>query len=256
MQNRTTIINELKEISPLLADLPLLNPYSVPYLYFERLPEKVMGSLLAQQNPENSLESSMGGTSTVPLPSLPPKQPFEVPQGYFEGLAGSIMEKIHSMPADDAMKETSSLSPLLASLPKTKAYSVPAGYFESLPGRVIKNLDKQAAPENARVIKMPFARRMIRYAAAAAITGLVALSVFFLTRQKNSTQTAGTSIDNVPLQELENYISGSMDTDETTVDYANSDLSANDIREFIGDISDEALQQYLSQNKAVLTLTN
>lgn len=242
MKNRTTIINELKDISPLIADLQPLNPYSVPYNYFEQLPDNIRDRILE-------------GVSTVPHPSFPSKQPFTVPEGYFDNLAGNILKRIHSADKSEVLEETRSISSIVAEASRTQPFTVPAGYFDTLADKAVNHAKESNSP---RVVSMNFSRKVFRYAAAAVLTGVIVVTAFLFIKQDNNQGQAGsTMIDNVSLNELENYLSTEpVETSVNSIGFASSDLSAEDIKEFIHDISDEGLQQYVNQNKASMELIN
>lgn len=232
----------MKEISPLLADLPPLNPYSVPYNFFEQLPDSIRKRI-------------MEGVSTVPHPSFPSKQPFTVPEGYFENLAGNILKRIHSVDTSEVLGETRAISSIVAEASRTQPFTVPAGYFESLAEQAVIRVKESVSP---RVVRMNFSRKVFRYAAAAVLTGVIVVTAFLFSRQSNNNGQAGSAmIDNVSLNELENYLSTEpIETSVNSIGFVSSDLSADDIKEFINDISDEGLQQYVNQNKAGMELIN
>ncbi len=82
MDNRTTILEELKQISPLVAGIEPVNPYSVPYLYFEGLEGKVKEIMTGpEEMPGFWSNLKAGNTMTVPA-------------GFFDSLAGNVLEKI------------------------------------------------------------------------------------------------------------------------------------------------------------------
>lgn len=82
MDNRTTILEELKQISPLVAGIEPVNPYSVPYLYFEGLEGKVKEIMTGPEElPEFLSNLKAGNTMTVPA-------------GFFDSLAGNVLDRI------------------------------------------------------------------------------------------------------------------------------------------------------------------
>ena len=85
MDNRITILNELKEISPLLASIGCELPYAVPAGYFEGLAASILLKINTE-NRENTENGSLGHLSKIPV--------YEVPAGYFEGLAGAVMNRV------------------------------------------------------------------------------------------------------------------------------------------------------------------
>jgi hypothetical protein len=75
--------HELQELSPLLADLPKENPFSVPEKYFELLPADIVSNLEEEAEISGVLQDARS------------IQPFEVPAGYFENLSAAILEQLH-----------------------------------------------------------------------------------------------------------------------------------------------------------------
>jgi hypothetical protein len=72
-------VAELEEISPLLAGIPKVNPYSVPSSYFEQTAKRATQLL--------------GETESPILESIGKTLPYRVPQGYFDTLPEDILRK-------------------------------------------------------------------------------------------------------------------------------------------------------------------
>ena len=83
---------ELGELSPLLAGIPKITPYSVPFSYFEENIETVPN---LNQETESPVLSYVGK-----------ELPYSVPQDYFENLAEQVLSKIS--------KPTAKVVPLFA----------------------------------------------------------------------------------------------------------------------------------------------
>lgn len=195
MENSIEILNELKLLSPVLAGMEKLNIFTVPAGYFDELSHSIV-ALLKESNPEilqliNKLDKT------------------DVPEGYFDGLAASILNRIKST---EVQTDTEELSPVLKNLQQINVYTVPDGYFDSVEAAVTaKLLDQSAADElrslssmlysiqnenvfeapsgyfeklseailskvergPAKVVAMPKRRNIFKYAAAAAISGVM-----------------------------------------------------------------------------------
>ena len=76
--------SELGELSPLLAGIPKVTPYSVPFSYFQENVETVPGLI---QEPTSLVLSNIGK-----------ELPYSVPEGYFENLSDQVLSKV-SIPA-------------------------------------------------------------------------------------------------------------------------------------------------------------
>jgi len=171
MENRSDILDELRNLSQVLSGMEKTNVFTVPEGYFEAL----AGDVLASIHEENGL-----AFNTLPSESL-----HSVPDGYFDNLAEKILSRVNLEEKDDAGEELRSLSPMLYSIQDARVYDVPAGYFESVSEQILGKLK----PQPARIVSMR--RRTItifRYAVAAAFTGVMALGVFKFTAPSGRTE--------------------------------------------------------------------
>jgi hypothetical protein len=94
MNNRNNIIiEELRQIAPHLAQIQLVNPFTVPVHYFETLQDEVL----------QKIQSEAG---TTVLDSLQKENPFDVPYNYFESLPGKILNRIREEENKPTFAET------------------------------------------------------------------------------------------------------------------------------------------------------
>jgi len=204
MESRIDILNELKALSPAIAAIQNKNVFTVPAGYFEQLADAVLinvkegtGSLfssITEKTPGNVpsgyFESLAGNilnkikaqetvaeelkTLSPLLSSIPNKNVFTIPQGYFESLADIVLNK--STTNDIAATELKALSPMLFSIQNENVFTVPQGYFESLPAIILDKLQ----PQPAKLVTMKSRRTfsIVKYAVAAALTGVMVLGVY------------------------------------------------------------------------------
>lgn len=185
MNRSIDILNELNEISPLVAGVGNTNIFIVPQGYFDTVPGTVMACIKDE---------------------TPAKQ--DVPAGYFDDLSNNILSKIEGTAANELQE----ISPLLADIKKINPFEVAANYFEQVPTDIISQVEDDGTPAvlqganklqhfevpggyfeqladnvlrkvkeetGAKVIAMPKRRNAIlKYAAAAVFTGLAALGVY------------------------------------------------------------------------------
>ncbi len=85
MENRNDILNELKQLSPLLAERKKENLFIVPENYFSTVEENVMEKIQAE-SVSHELKNSG-------LAAFKKQEMFEVPYGYFERLPNEILQK-------------------------------------------------------------------------------------------------------------------------------------------------------------------
>lgn len=170
MTTRNTILQELEALKSRLPaqDPEGKIPFTVPAGYFEQLPDLLLSRVKAMK------ASTVQEETAHMAPSLaqgPVSDPYTVPEGYFENLPARIMARLEAEKNLSAGEELAALSPLLSSLKKDNPYSVPEGYFEqALPPR-------QTAAPAGRVISL-FRRPLVRLAAAAVVTGIIALTAW------------------------------------------------------------------------------
>ncbi|MDQ6844561.1 MAG: hypothetical protein M3Z92_09445 [Bacteroidota bacterium] len=203
MTNSTEILNELMGISPLLAGLEKVNVFQVPEGYFDKLDERLFNFALANTN--DDLFINKGNPQYVPegyfdslstnilakirklnpevvteesaslsplLYSLKDKTVFKVPEGYFDSLGSNVLAKIKESNVETSKEELQNLSPLLYSLKDENVFKVPEGYFENFAGDLINKLQ----PSKAKIVVMRPRNTWMKIAAAAVITGIIAIS--------------------------------------------------------------------------------
>lgn len=224
MQLNSNILKELEELSPTLAGLPRNNVFNVPEGYFESL----SGELL--------LKTSQSATT------------YSVPEGYFDQLAGQILStlKTREQESDVAAEmltlsptvagignnnvfnvpnhyfdenvhplevhaETAFISASVADIGKTVPYTVPTGYFEQLADSILAKKDTTATIVSMK--SRPFAWR---YAAAAAITSVMAVSVWFI-MDNNNQATTGTMTAAVQQEAKKILVNNSFEQEMSTI---------------------------------------
>ena len=92
---------ELARLSPLLAEMPNLNPYTAPEGYFSELPEDVVSGAQAIDfvNQELELEASL-------VHQLDRKNVYSVPPGYFFKFPHEVLKRVQSMPLKTSVLRT------------------------------------------------------------------------------------------------------------------------------------------------------
>lgn len=254
MENRTEIQEELQTLSPLLAGMDKVNVFTVPGGYFESIAPDVLACIHEGENNLPSVQNALG----VPygyfdslagsildkiktlenvdeeLKSLSPvvasiskENVFTVPNGYFDSLSSSVLNKVNAVEnADDELK---SISTVVASASKENVFEVPQGYFEQLPQSILQKVK----PAGAKVVQMQRSKSILRYAAAAVITGVMALGVY---KFANTPVNQSSNINNPVIASLDPSIEKGKSMDETAFNNA------------LDNLSEEAITQYLVKN--------
>ena len=201
MENSIDILNELRELSPTIAAIEKVNVFRVPQEYFEYLGADILMGIETENRSVNAASSIA-----------------EVPAGYFDSLAGSILAKIKTDAVeDDGAAEIRALSPMLYSIQNENVFEVPQGYFKNLAAEV---LDK-VTPAAKIVIMQRRSNTFIKYAVAAAFTGVMALGVFKFTGADKSAALPG---------------------------YVTAGLNVQDVDQELAKISDDDIVKYLEAN--------
>lgn len=175
--------SETHGVSSLVADIGRKNVYRVPESYFEQLAETLLAGIKKDHFSEVQIETH--GISSL-VADIGHENVYSVPAGYFEGLSQTIMAQQENTLNREVIAETNGISEMVAGIGNKNVYKVPGGYFSGLEKQISRKL-----PIPAKVISMKSRFSAVRYAAAAVITGLVGLSVFFMLNKNNDTTTSG-----------------------------------------------------------------
>ncbi len=160
------ILQELSNISPLLAGVERKNTLSVPEGYFDSLTLDLIKNL-----------------------SFDNKEKLTVPKGYFDNLGEQILQEIKSLEID-ASPELRTLSPMLYSIKNENVFAAPERYFDDLSENI---LTKIITKPQAKVIPLKRRDSVWKIAAAAVVTGIIAVSsimVFNHPQQSTSDELA------------------------------------------------------------------
>lgn len=237
--------------------------YQVPGGYFDGLAE----SILRRVKSDDGLSAKEELESLSPfLSKLDKKSPFSIPAGYFEDLSGSVVGGMKAI--EFVNDEIETLSSLMSNLKRETVYEVPDNYFQNLPSLI---LDRVRQHQPARVVSMTFGKKMMRYAAAAVITGIIITAgLLFMNRSTSDADPAAIALSDEKIQrETQTKVEGL--SDDELVNFlenqtaplpdilgsaANAEIGDEDIKMMLADIPDAELKQYLaeySDDKEVLT---
>jgi len=267
METNNDLLNELESLSPLIAAMDKVNVFTVPPGYFDSLSYTLLACINDEQNPTTNHSAIINST---------------IPEGYFDQLASSILDKIKN--EQTAQEETASLSPLLSGLQHHQVFEVPKGYFEQLTidiksiennssdeseelSPVLKSLQrvnvfevpagyfenfsksilKKAKASSARIINFQLRNSFLKYAAAAIITGVIAM---FTLRYLQPTQSVNTIT--TPLAILDESIEKGKTMNDQQFEETLQKLTPTDIAKYLennGDITDVAtLRNNIDEN--------
>ena len=247
MSVKPEILNELMEISPLIAGLERKNPYTIPEGYFEGLDISILEIVRADDNP--SL-----------LQGIAMKNLMQVPEGYFDLLAGSILDRIKAEQPQSVDEELRSISPMLYSMDKVNVYKTPAGYFENLTEKI---LNKVFPKQEGKVLSFEQGKTIswMRYAVAAAVVGIVSVISFYLFNHN----TSDTGYDSVVKQGIKFAKQNTFDeelnktSDESIANYLDKTADEADAVQMVASVDQSQLpneEELMSDEKLIDQLLN
>ena len=231
MEKSPIILDELREISPALAEINNHNVYFIPAQYFENLSQEIIGRINADEEREFNFTSAL---------------PYKVKEGYFENLSENILSKIKASAnrRNDIIDELNEVAPLLNTLDKSPLYSVPAGYFAEL--------QPVAQKEKPRAKVFSISKRAKAYAVAAVVTTLMAVGSYLmmdkeLSPAKTPTENVNTAIKDLKDDEIINFLK-TRTPENVTSTYSEKGMPAVEIKQQLKEMTDEELQQYIKEN--------
>ena len=281
MENRIDILNELKQLSPTLAAIEKVNVFTVPAVYFEYLPADILMGIEKENGlsnyktadvpvgyfdtlatsiltkikaPDNEDEATELSFLSPQLFSIKKQRTFDVPHGYFDTLTGSILTKIKAHDNEDAATEIGALSPMLYSIQNENVFTVPQGYFENLCGEV---LDK-VKPQPKVVAMQRRSTTIVKYAVAAALTGVMALGVFkFTGKPTEKVELPGYVIDGLKEHDVDQELAKISDDDIVKfLEASGTDVKTAMVANSIDENELPAQEDYLLDEKALDTYLN
>ena len=229
------------------------NPYQVPYGYFENFASQIISRIKAQDN--LSAKEELESLSPL-LSKLDKKVPFSMPAGYFDDLSETVMAGTKAI--EFVNEELENLSPVMTGLKTANVYTVPKEYFEDLPSVI---LAKAKLQQPARVVQMNFRKNVLKYAAAAIVTGIIIIGgLLFLNRQSSSVNPATIAqveekvqletqnkVKELTDDELVSFIEDQSSPLPDFLNMTNTDIDSDDIKTMLADIPDAELKKYLDE---------
>ena len=221
MKHSEYILNELKEISPLLAEIEKMNVYTVPESYFSGLDKQIL------EKAKNATSSILPASDTSYFASE--THFLDVPDGYFDNLAGNILKKIKSLQIENAGEELRQLSPVLYAVQNENVFSVPAGYFDTLPGTILHSIQPSTQAKVVAINAIKKRSLVWNYAIAAMLTGVMAVSALWITNKSFKLTPVISEVKNIPSYVLD----------------ANQFKNEQQLNEGIASLSDDEIIKYL-----------
>lgn len=257
MTQKDNILQELSELKSSLTNVTRENIYTVPVGYFDGLAAQVLSRIKAMEAVTGVEE--LGYLSPM-LGNVSKQMPYVVPAGYFERLAEKAIQTVHNNNHyQTAKEEIATISPLLSGLNKKMPYAVPQGYFETLPTgqqNLVKNETTEETRPVAKIISIG-SRKWFRFAAAAAIIGIIFLAGFsYFSNEKVPGGKALAKftrdikkLDDTQKDNLINFIDAGMNGDETA--QINTDNKMEEVKNLLQGVSSEELKDFQEQTEDI-----
>jgi hypothetical protein len=231
VDNPNILLTELREISPVLAEIKNENIFSVPPTYFNNLAEDIIQNI-------NSVYELVNNFSSV--------TPYKVEESYFDNLSNSILQKIRNQQrkSNEVIDELNSIAPLLNTISKAPLFSVSKQYFENFHVSE-KNLIK---PKEKFFIK-----QFTRYAVAAVIASLMAVGVYVITGKVDKRSGAQavnvkSAVKNLRDEEIIEFLRSHSSVSNTRNGSSQKNSPASKFYETLKQMTDKEIQQYLQEN--------
>lgn len=243
-------MTELNELNSSLVNHAPQNAYTVPDGYFEALEAAILRRIKALDAANAAEELS----HLSPLLNSVSKQMlYQLPAGYFESFEKQLQEQIKN-PIDykNAAEEIASISPLLSGLQKKNPYTVPNNYFSTA---VEMNAPQK---ETAKVVSLG-GRNRFRYAAAAAVVGIIATASVFIFKNKTNGEDKAVAklktelhkMDDTALSELTEFIDAGLNSKETV--QSDATVKKDEVKELLKDVSDTDLEAFIHDVEDAVT---
>jgi len=205
----------------------------VPEGYFENFAVSVLMRIKKEEAVDSAAEE-LASLSPL-LAGLPKKMPYDLPQNYFTTLSNDV----------PALIQEDELPAILAEHTRSNPYEVPMGYFDTLPTQVIAKI----APKQAKIVSFNRTRWM-RVAAAALVTGAIAISSLVYYNNRSSTNLYSSSeawianqLKNISNQDLDSFIESADATSTEQMATAN----VADVGQLLNDVSVKEIDAFLAQ---------
>ncbi len=232
------ILVQIEEASPVLP-ASKQNPYSIPTGYFENLADAILNRVKAEK--VSSAKEEIEALSPV-LGKLNKSNPYTLPTGYFEELATNITDGAKAI--ELVNEELENLSPLMMSLKNKNVYEAPETYFDTLAATILTRAKEQ---QPATVVSMNFGKKIMRYAVAVVVAGLIVVGGWFYLNPGVDSTDPGIVIKKVSDKELQEYVENQNTVLEENTSEGTFEIDAADVKEMLADVSDEELQNYVEQ---------
>lgn len=246
----TNASEEPEYVSSVLNSISKQMPYAVSSGYFEGFAGVMLSRIKTLES--NDASEELDYMPSV-LNSVSKQMPYSIPSDYFEGLENKLMQVVReSSDYQTPKEELENISPLLSGLKKQMPFTIPDGYFDTLQEEVSVKTNKPAA----KVVSLG-SRKWFRYAAAAVVTGIIALSSFIYFNRnsvdpnKNPDGWVAKNMKKVNADKIDEFIKLTDEETSLKESVVSTTGRSDEVKELIKDISEKEIQEFLDETEAL-----
>ena len=230
MENRNKILQELENISAVVATIGNTNIYTIPTNYFDTLATEILAKI--------KLETLLKEGNV---------NPYSTPNEYFNGLADNILAKAKGSINNEVTDELNEIAPLLNTISKTEVYSIPNGYFENLNTKI-------PAKETSKLISFGNTRKWFAYAAAALVVGVLTFGGIKYMQTNKTSAAFEKIVAKTSNEEIQQYLETNPATEIASTHIHIEET--NDGSGLFEGTSEEELHQYLKDQPSLVENNN
>lgn len=220
------MLQELREIAPIMAQISNADVYSVSPGYFSNLSEEIIKRLKLYKEYADNLPSST---------------PYSIPEDYFANLSGLVLQKVltYQQSPNGVVEEMETIAPLLNAINKKPVYSVPPGFFDK-----IEIPYTQVKKQKTKTVSIRWSR-FLRLSVAAAVTSILAIGVYTITGNNFTTsrnRNAKNVVKSLSKEEIVNFLKTTSSENVTS-----ATKHENAVKGSLKNISDKEIHQFLKE---------
>lgn len=235
--------NELEMLSPALLQVKQVSTYKSPPGYFEQF----AATMLERIELESASEIDELSILSPLLVQMKRTVPFTLPPRYFDEFPSDITAGLHAV--DYVNQELESYPPVTNDIKIANVYQVPAGYFDNLGNGLLNNVKNR---KKTSVITIDFNKKVLRFAVAALITGIMSVGTWIFYNNHTTTKIGNElgDIQKLSSDEMIHYLESTPVISVENFGTASVTMKEEDVNDLFSDVPDMELQQYLEQNAA------
>jgi hypothetical protein len=171
---------------------------------------------------------------------MPKNNPFAAPEGYFNQFSNCILAKIESQETEKEI-----LSPLLQSLKKDNPFTVPPDYMQEFKVNI--------NPKKAKIVPLFNLKTVLKYAAAAAVVGIIATFAILLFSSEEKREMAKSTEETVISSDaFDLFLSETASIEEEQIEVSEEEsqsllvqMDAKMVREILSEIPETEISNYV-----------